>query len=253
MSSATSVRANPTSSPGPTTVDRLTTLAGVVEPGTRLAGACHRERRDHDRVPGDDVGCTGHWPAAVQGKPTMYASGARAGDDIWHDAAGWHLRVTKVTSARAVFAGWIRSDKPMAVAGAALEGDDRFTLSADKLTLTYRFVNRGHVDGLDFRTACAERLGLAGSMDGDEAPDRQDLDRLERPSPAAEPVRHRPGPLTRGSGSSASRQTTSGPACHRPARGGWLVARRRVRAYGRSVPDQTCQASSDFATRLRIM
>lgn len=114
----------------------------------------------------DEAACAGHWPASVQGKPTMYQSGARAGDYLWHDARGWHLRVTKVTAGRAVFSGRIRSDKPLSVTGVALEAGDTFTLSADRLTLTYRFVNHGRVDGLDFRTACAERLGISGSMDG---------------------------------------------------------------------------------------
>lgn len=114
----------------------------------------------------DEAACTGHWPASVQGKPSVYQAGARAGDYLWHDSRGWHLRVTKVTSAKAVFSGRIRSDKPLSVAGVALELGDTFTLSADKLTITYRFANYGHIDGLDFRTACANRLGFAGSMNG---------------------------------------------------------------------------------------
>lgn len=114
----------------------------------------------------DEAGCTGHWPASVQGKPTTLKAGARAGDYLWHDSRGWHLRVTKVTSSKAVFTGRIRSDTPLRVSGVLLEKGDTFTLSADKLTLTYRFTNHGHIDGLDFRTACANRLGISGSMDG---------------------------------------------------------------------------------------
>lgn len=114
--------------------------------------------------------CDGHWPASTQGKPTMYKSGARAGDYLWHDANGWHLRVTKVSSAKAIFSGRIRSDKPMTVKGVALEKSDTFTLSADGLTLTYRFANYGHVDGLDIKTACADRLAISGSMAGEKLP-----------------------------------------------------------------------------------
>ena len=115
---------------------------------------------------GDDVGCTGHWPVSVQGKPAAYQAGARAGDYLWHDARGWHLRVTKVTSAQAVFTGRIHADAPIRATGIALEAGDRISLSADKLTLTYQFVNHGHIDGIDFRTACADHLRFAGSMDG---------------------------------------------------------------------------------------
>lgn len=118
----------------------------------------------------DTTTCTGRWPASVQGKPTMYKAGARAGDYLWHDSRGWHLRVTKVTSAKAVFTGRIRSDTPLTVSGVLLEKGDTFTLSADKLTLTYRFANYGHIDGLDFRTACAGRLGIYGTMDGKPLP-----------------------------------------------------------------------------------
>lgn len=114
--------------------------------------------------------CDGHWPASTQGKPTMYKSGGRAGNYLWHDANGWHLRVTKVSSAKAIFSGRIRADKPMTVKGVALEKSDSFTLSADGLTLTYRFANYGHVDGLDFKTACAGRLAIAGSMNGHKLP-----------------------------------------------------------------------------------
>jgi len=142
---------------------RLALLAGVV--GLSLAALAPGAASAATRI-ADEASCTGRWPAAVQGKPAMYQPGARAGDYIWHDAAGWHLRVTKVTADKAVFSGRIRSDRPLTVAGVALESGDSFTLSADRLVLTYRFVNHGHVDGLDFRTACAERLGFAGSMNG---------------------------------------------------------------------------------------
>ena len=55
------------------------------------------------------------------------------------------------------------SDKPFTVTGVRLERGDTFTLSADKLTLTYHFQNYGNVDGLDFRTACATTLHVRGS------------------------------------------------------------------------------------------
>ncbi|MEO6206463.1 MAG: hypothetical protein ABIP77_00750 [Candidatus Limnocylindrales bacterium] len=114
--------------------------------------------------------CDGAWPASPQGKPTTWAPGARAGDYLWFDANGWKLRVNKVTSVPAVFTGRIRSDTPMTVAGVALERGDTFALSADELVLTYRFVNRGHADGLNFTTACAERVVVTGRMDGIKLP-----------------------------------------------------------------------------------
>lgn len=113
-----------------------------------------------------DRACAGHWPAAAQGKPANFAAGARAGDYLWHDRAGWHLRVTKVSASPAVFSGRIHADRPMRVTGVALERGDTFTLSADRLTLTYRFTNHGRVDGLDLTTDCATRLRISGAVNG---------------------------------------------------------------------------------------
>jgi hypothetical protein len=115
--------------------------------------------------------CTdGRWPLAVQGVPTLWHAGARAGDYIWHDANGWHLRVTHVGSTKAVFTGRIVSSAPMTAKAIRLEGGDTMALSADKLTLTYRFYNYGAVDGIDFKTACARRLAFSGSLNGVKLP-----------------------------------------------------------------------------------
>ena len=115
--------------------------------------------------------CTdGHWPLAVQGVPTLWHAGARAGDYIWHDANGWHLRVTHATTSKVVFRGRITSSAPMTATAIRLEGGDTMALSADKLTLTYRFYNYGRVDGIDFKTACARRLAFSGSLNGVKLP-----------------------------------------------------------------------------------
>jgi hypothetical protein len=107
-----------------------------------------------------------HWPAAVQGKPTNLQAGARGGDYFWHDKNGWHLRVTHHGTRKVVFTGRIVSSTPIKVTGVLLEKKDAFTLSADGKTLTYRFNNYGKIDGLDFKTDCAQRLRLSGSMAG---------------------------------------------------------------------------------------
>jgi ABC-type transport system substrate-binding protein len=108
----------------------------------------------------------GHWPASVQGKPTGLHSGGRAGDYIWHDASGWHLRVTHASSTKFIFTGRIASSAALTVTPFRLEKGDTLTLSADKKTLTYKFYNYGHLDGIDFTTACAHRLAFGGSMAG---------------------------------------------------------------------------------------
>jgi hypothetical protein len=78
----------------------------------------------------------GRWPARVQGQPTTFAAGARAGDYIWHDANGWHLRFTHPGTARVIFSGTVVSNTPLTVKGYRLESGDSFSLSADHKTLT---------------------------------------------------------------------------------------------------------------------
>jgi hypothetical protein len=112
----------------------------------------------------------GRWPPRVQGQPATFAAGARAGDYVWHDANGWHLRFTHPGSAKVIFSGTIVSNAALGVQGYRLESGDSFALSADRRTLTYRFANHGRIDGLDFRTACATRLGFKGSMAGAKLP-----------------------------------------------------------------------------------
>jgi hypothetical protein len=114
--------------------------------------------------------CAGHWPRTVQGTPVQWRVGGRAGDYIWHDSRGWHLRVTHVGSNLAVFSGRIVSAAPMTVTGYRLEGRDRFALSADRKVLTYRFTNYGHADGLDFRVGCSRSVSFGGSLNGTRLP-----------------------------------------------------------------------------------
>lgn len=111
-----------------------------------------------------------HWPAAVQGRPINLHTGAKGGDYLWHDRNGWHLRVTHHGWRKVVFTGSIVSTAPMSVRGVKLEKHDWFKLSADKLTLTYRFRNFGRIDGIDFKTACSQQLTIAGSMNANPLP-----------------------------------------------------------------------------------
>jgi len=146
-------------------VGLLTLTAVLVTPATTLAATAG------STTVTTTTACTdGHWPAAVQGVPTLWHAGAAAGDYIWHDAYGWHLRVTHRGTTRAVFSGRIVSSAPMTARAVRLEGSDLIALSADRLTLTYRFTNYGAVDGLNFRTDCARRLTFGGSLNGAKLP-----------------------------------------------------------------------------------
>jgi hypothetical protein len=142
---------------------------GLILPSSALAAT--------STVPATDgttaTACTGGpWPFAVQGMPALHA-GSPAGDYLWHDATGWHLRVTHVGTYGVTFSGTIRANKPLHVKGVALEPGDSFAVSADRLSVTYRFRNYGRLDGLDFTTECATRLGVGGRMNGALLPVRR--------------------------------------------------------------------------------
>lgn len=120
-------------------------IGGLV--GLATAGAAarpSRRRRVHARPSGAGpaAACTDvHWPTAVQGRPVQFRAGAKVGDYIWHDATGWHVRVTHPGRSRLVFTGQLVSSAPMAFKPVALENGDVVTLSADRKTFTYRLVN----------------------------------------------------------------------------------------------------------------
>ena len=132
-------------------------VLGLVAPATSFAAT-------PTAVTAEPACTNGHWPASVQGRPTALHAGGPAGDYIWHDAAGWHLRVTHANTLQRVFTGRIVASAPMAFTPYRNEGADSISLSADKLTITYKFYNYGRLDGLDFTTACARRVAFGGSM-----------------------------------------------------------------------------------------
>jgi hypothetical protein len=129
----------------PATASAATPIAGLVDGSTTCGG--------------------GAWPRTVQGMPAVRA-GSAAGDYLWHDVTGWHLRVTHPGTTLVGFSGTIRANRKLHVRGYHLERGDTFAVSADGLSVTYRFRNHGRLDGLDFTTECATRLGFSGRLNG---------------------------------------------------------------------------------------
>ncbi len=146
-------------------------FAAVAVPATTLATTTAGSTTTADTTTAATTACTdGRWPRSVQGRPTLFHAGGRAGDYIWHDANGWHVRVTHATSSRFVFSGRIVSSAPLDAAPVGLEGRDYVALSADRKTISYRLVNYGGIDGFNFRTACARSLSFLGYMNGSKLP-----------------------------------------------------------------------------------
>ena len=132
---------------GTTSSGSAATTAVVATPGASgpSAAAC-------DRLP---------WEAKVQGAPPNFSGGDRGGVYLWHDVSGFHLRVTHRADDRVVYTGVLTSSAPMSMDRVRLEKGDVAKLSADHRSLVFAFANHGHVDGVNFHTACAGHLTVS--------------------------------------------------------------------------------------------
>src|SRR6478736_2948208 len=91
------------------------------------------------------------WPAAYEGQPAPFQPGADAGFYIWLDGIGNHLATTGPGPAHH-FQATISTDGQFERSdGAALEGADRFDLSADGHTITVDFTTLSRVDRIRWR------------------------------------------------------------------------------------------------------
>jgi hypothetical protein len=119
-------------------------------------------------VTGDGTtGCsTGALPAVVTGAPATFRAGLARGYWIWHDRTGWHLRVTHATSTRTVFTGVVTATNPMTTVRVRDERHDTVVRSADRRTTSFRLVNHGGVDGLDFTAGCSSTVTFRLYADG---------------------------------------------------------------------------------------
>jgi hypothetical protein len=108
----------------------------------------------------------GNWPGAAAGRPAR-----DPGVRVWHDATGWHVRVTHNTLHDRVFEGVIRTTGEfVGVRPVRLEKNDYVVVGADHHSLAFRFNNYGGTDGFDFFTNCAPYLGFAFASDGHVVP-----------------------------------------------------------------------------------
>jgi hypothetical protein len=144
-------------------------VAGIVAPAGAFAATPAVAATDGSTT----AACTGGpWPWTVQGAPA-FTAGSAAGERLWHSSTGWHLRVTHPGTSLVWFSGTIRANRPLHVTGYRQEPGDTFTLSADRLSVTYHFKNFGRLDGLDFTTECATRLSVGARMNGAVLPVRR--------------------------------------------------------------------------------
>jgi|1186.fasta_scaffold72003_2 hypothetical protein len=112
-----------------------------------------------------------HWAPRVQGEPKGINPKTSAATYMWHDADGWHVRVTHHTTNLKSFSGQITTTGTFGRAKPVrLEKADSFAVSADRHSLTFLFKNHGYVDGVDFKTRCAPSVKFAFQSDGKATP-----------------------------------------------------------------------------------
>jgi hypothetical protein len=111
----------------------------------------------------------GAWPVYVDGRPPGLDAGDAPADYVWHDATGWHVRITHQNDHHQVWSGVLTTAGTFSdVDAAKLEKNDFLRISPDKHTIAFRFNNFGGIDGLDFRTHCAD--GIHFNLRADGAP-----------------------------------------------------------------------------------
>ena len=111
-----------------------------------------------------------HWPAYVKGQPDAFD----AGDDgvyLWHNpSGGWGLRVSHPLlpghANRVVFTGTITSRGQIGnVVRVKDETGDKVKVGPKGHTLSFRFVDYGGVDGVNFTTTCTPGLRVSLKAD----------------------------------------------------------------------------------------
>jgi hypothetical protein len=110
----------------------------------------------------------GHYPVAVLGVPTKAKAG-ETGVALWADRSGWHLRVSHDGHDRAFFTGAVTTDGVIKAVGRHTEGGD-IVLSIGAKRVDFRFVNYGHLDGIDFVVPCSTAVHFAIAMNGKALP-----------------------------------------------------------------------------------
>jgi len=130
------------------------------------------------------------WPAWTQGRPDGFSAGDTGGVYMWHDAYGWHIRVTHATGDESTFSGRIVTTGHLVdVHAIALEKNDALTVSAGGHAVAFRFENYGHIDGLDFHTRCAPSIVFSYTRAGHRLPADRVFVGDHKVNPATDPFR----------------------------------------------------------------
>jgi hypothetical protein len=154
-------------------------LAGTIAVAAPAASAATTAAPAASTCPG------GHYPAAIVGVPTKAKVGM-TGMALWADSHGWHLRVSEAGPDRAVFTGAVTTNGVMRSVARHTEGGD-LVLSVGDRAVAFRFVNYGHLDGIDFVVPCSSVVHFAIAMNGKALPVNEILVGSGNHSPSTNP------------------------------------------------------------------
>jgi hypothetical protein len=146
----------------------------------------------------DAPGCsTGRLPNIVMGSPDV-KPGQALGVYLWHGSNGYSLRATHPGSHRVVFSGRLTASNGFShVTKVAFEKADALRLSSDRKTLTFRFTNYGHIDGLNLSADCSRLIRVNIRINDVQASPRQIKLGAHRSNPTSSPFtieRSKPAP-----------------------------------------------------------
>ncbi len=158
--------ANTASGPGTTNASGQTTFSYVgTNPGMDTVTATFSSATGTATVTWNPPNCdSGDWPRQVTGTPTVYPN-LPNGFYIGANADGvFSLEVTHRESNPLVFyrfSGTVTTDGIFNdVNGIRLEKNDKYSVSADKHSLTFSFKNVGHIDGISFLPMCGSMISF---------------------------------------------------------------------------------------------
>jgi len=134
---------------------------GTALAGTALLGSAGSALAATPSAAGSTAkGCSsGELPPVVLGSPDVRAHQDK-GVYLWHDKHGYSLRVTEPSSKRFVVTGTITVSADIShVKKVSTEKNDTVTVRGK--TLTFRFVNDGGIDGVNFAAECSKTVHVA--------------------------------------------------------------------------------------------
>ncbi len=156
--------------------------------GTAATGAVASETSSGSSTTCLPNGAPDTWPARAEGAP-----GRSPGVTVWHNANGWHVRVTHNALHDRVFSGVVETRGALTdVTAVGLERNDHVKVGPGKHAIAFRFNNYGRTDGFDFKTSCAPSLNFLFLSNGHKVPTAK----ISVGSTGAHP-RHNPFKITR--------------------------------------------------------